>query len=214
MDAFRAAWIHGLAVPLHRREGFAGLLVSLGALQLAAAEAKKRKKRKKKRKAGNGLTQVAACTAVDPQARQTSVSEGRLAFVFRPSVAGLLRRITVDVFNNGNGDEYVVQLLATVQDGAEITPSHLPVDVLASAVVPESAVPEDEESTIAANFNGPRLDPAVAYAVAVGRRGNTNTTVIKVGDGSVCAPIFIAGATSEFQLLTNEFSLKGKVFVA
>jgi hypothetical protein len=178
-----------------------GSVVDGAAAKKKCPPCKKRKQGTCKKKKPNGSTcpggtcQGGRCVAVAPPPvpvlayqcpgprEDTVVSGGgasRIAQSFTAAQSGSLHQIQIEVTKKpGTTGAYVVELL---DFGADGKPTNT---VLATATIPDAAVPEGD-STLTATFSGPPLVASTEYAVAISRPGGNE---LQVADriGNDCA---------------------------
>lgn len=111
--------------------------------------------------------------AAGPDGEVCGSAMTRLAQTFTVSKTGSLRRIAFEIKKTGStAIDYSVQLVA-VNGGI---PSSSPADVLAAVTIPGDTVPVGF-ATLTADFNGPTLVPATAYAAVISRPGSDDLCV-------------------------------------
>ncbi len=163
-----------LAPPSRRALVGLGLSGLIGLLRFDRAGAGKKTRRKKRRdRKNNGSTPVStyACPGPSQQFPPGAGLNPRFAQRFTASKNGQLRRITSQITKDGGSGDFIVQL-DSVTGSPEGTPSHLPLDVLATTTIPNATVPTGEV-TLSATFSGPEIVAGVEYAAVVGRREST-----------------------------------------
>ena len=156
-----------------------GVAALLGPSGIGARKKGKKGKNKKKSRP----PAAAYRCAWPPESFGTYNTIVRVAQVFQATRGGALRRIEflVDNEESDSGD-YIVQLLR-VTDG---TPQHPATQILAATTIPEAAVPRGE-TTLRADFAGPRLESGTEYAAAIGRLGSLVRLGYFSGTGNTCA---------------------------
>jgi hypothetical protein len=150
-----------------------GLSGVIGLLGFDRAGAGKKNRRKKRRNKQNGSTPVStyACPGAPEQFLPSGGLHPRFAQRFTAGKNGQLRRITAQITKDGGSGDFIVQLVS-VTGSPDGTPSHLPLDVLATTTIPNASVPTGE-FTLTATFSGPEIVAGVEYAAVVGRREST-----------------------------------------
>jgi hypothetical protein len=186
--------------------GGLGTLTSALTLVDADARAKhgRKKKKKRRRDVGPPVTPPPGTllTYQCPGPKNSTVSgngDYRFAQTFVAERSGSLRQIQFGVEKRaGTAGDYVVQLLKVVAG----KPSHNPVDVLATAIVPDAAVATSDDATLTAAFAGPALVAGTEYAAAFSRPGVAFADVKVItrndGGGACGGQLFLASGGDPF----------------
>jgi hypothetical protein len=183
-----------------------GTIVSAFTLVDVDARAKHGRKKKKKRRRDAGPPVApppgTLLTYQCPGPKNSAVSgngDVRFAQTFVAERSGSLRQIQFGVEKKtGTAGDYVVQLLKVV--GGK--PSHNPVDVLATVIIPDASVPTSDEGSLTAVFAGPALVAGTSYAAAFSRPGVAFADVkvlTRNGGGAACGgQLFLASGGDPF----------------